>query len=81
MVRMCVIEHVSNQEICRRAGVGNRIPLQLGSRGRVILAFLSEGLQVQVLNLLPEEERKVLQHQLEVIVNTHYSINEKSRRM
>lgn len=34
MVRMCVIEQVSNQEISRRAGVGNRIPLQLGSSGR-----------------------------------------------
>ncbi|MCP1096119.1 IclR family transcriptional regulator [Peribacillus castrilensis] len=76
MVRMCVIEHVSNQEISRRAGVGNRIPLQLGSSGRVILAFLSEGLQAQVLNLLPEEERRMLQQQLEIIVNTRYSINE-----
>lgn len=34
MVRMCVIEQVSNQEISRRAGVGNRIPLQLGLSGR-----------------------------------------------
>ncbi|WP_375088828.1 IclR family transcriptional regulator [Peribacillus sp. RS7] len=76
MIRMCVIEHVSNQEISRRAGVGNRIPLHLGSSGRVILAFLSEGLQAQVLNLLPEEEREILQQQLETIVNTRYSINE-----
>ncbi|ULM99348.1 hypothetical protein L8956_12070 [Peribacillus frigoritolerans] len=52
------------------------IPLQLGSSGRVILAFLSEGLQTQVLNLLPEEERKMLQQQLEIIVNIRYSINE-----
>ncbi|WP_370694107.1 MULTISPECIES: IclR family transcriptional regulator domain-containing protein [Peribacillus] len=37
--------------------------------------FLSEGLQAQVFNHLPKEERKILQ-QLEIIVNTRYSINE-----
>ncbi|MFE4707884.1 IclR family transcriptional regulator [Peribacillus simplex] len=76
MIRTCVIEHVSNQEISRKAGVGNRIPLHLGSSGRVILAFLKEDLQAQVLNILPEEERNILRQKLGTIVNTGYSINE-----
>ncbi|WP_235867299.1 IclR family transcriptional regulator [Priestia abyssalis] len=76
MIRMCVVEYESKQEISRRAGVGNRIPLHLGSSGRVILAFLSEDLQEQVLSLLPEGERKTLRQKLEAIVNTGYSINE-----
>ncbi|PEC50929.1 IclR family transcriptional regulator [Bacillus sp. AFS077874] len=76
MVRMCVVEHESKQEISRRAGVGNRIPLQLGSSGRVILAFLSEDLQGQVLNVLPEEERNLLRPKLDTIVDTRFSINE-----
>ncbi|WP_285765972.1 IclR family transcriptional regulator [Peribacillus sp. SI8-4] len=76
MIRMCVIEHVSNQEISRKAGVGNRIPLHLGSSGRVILAFLNGDLQAQVLNILPEEERNSLQKKLKTIENIGYSINE-----
>lgn len=76
IMRMCVVEHESNQEISRRAGVGNRIPLHLGSSGRVILAFLNEGLQTKALSILPEEERNTLREKLETIVTTGYSINE-----
>ncbi len=76
IMRMCVVEHESEQEISRRAGIGNRIPLHLGSSGRVILAFLSEDFQTRALSVLPEEERKILQQQLETIVDTGYSINE-----
>lgn len=76
MMRVCVVEHESKQEISRKAGVGNRIPLHLGSSGRVILAFLNENLQTQTLNILPEEERTILRKKLETIVHTGYSINE-----
>ncbi|UOQ95125.1 IclR family transcriptional regulator [Halobacillus shinanisalinarum] len=76
MVRMCVAEHVSKQEISRKAGVGNRIPLHLGSSGRVILAFLNKDLQTQILNFLPEEERKIITPKLDVIEKSRYSINE-----
>ena len=76
MMRMCVVEHVSKQEICRRAGVGNKIPLHLGSSGRVILAFLNEDLQTKAVSSLPEEERNILRKKLETIVHTGYSINE-----
>lgn len=76
LMRVCVVEHVSKQEISRRAGVGNRIPLHLGSSGRVILAFLENELQEQVLNGLADEEKERLTGQLEEIKRTRYSINE-----
>jgi DNA-binding IclR family transcriptional regulator len=40
------------------------------------LAFLNEDFQTQVLNFLPEEERKILRTKLETIKDTSYSINE-----
>ncbi|PGZ93086.1 IclR family transcriptional regulator [Bacillus sp. AFS029533] len=76
MDRICVVEHESKQEISRRAGIGNKIPLQLGSSGRVILAFLSEDIKAQILSFLSEEERNILQAKLETIIKTGYSTNE-----
>lgn len=76
MYRICVIEHVSKQEISRKAGVGNKIPLQLGSSGRVILAHLHKDLQEQVLKYVTEEDRNKLLPKLEEIIETGYSINE-----
>ncbi|WP_077212267.1 IclR family transcriptional regulator [Bacillus dakarensis] len=76
MYRICVIEHVSKQEISRKAGVGNKIPLHLGSSGRVILAYLNKDLQEQVLKYVSEEERNKLLPKLEEVRDTGYSINE-----
>ncbi|MFC5589796.1 IclR family transcriptional regulator [Sporosarcina soli] len=76
LIRICVVEHESDQEISRKAGVGNKIPLHLGSSGRVILAFLSEDFQTRALSFLTEEERKILRQKLETIVETGYAINE-----
>lgn len=76
MVRVCVAEEVSKQEISRKAGVGNRIPLHLGSSGRAILANLNRDLQSQILSLLSEEDRKILQSKLDNTTKLGYSINE-----
>jgi len=76
LTRVCVIEHPSQQEISRRAGVGNRIPLQLGASGRTILAFLEDELKNKVLSLLPENERIELTEQLKLVSKTKFSISE-----
>ncbi|VEF49573.1 IclR family transcriptional regulator [Bacillus freudenreichii] len=74
--RICVSEHVSDQQIRREAGIGNRIPLHLGSSGRVILPYLNKNLQKQLLDHLPVKDRDTLQTKLDEILKTGYSINQ-----
>ncbi|MED3995650.1 IclR family transcriptional regulator C-terminal domain-containing protein [Peribacillus frigoritolerans] len=75
MVRMCVIEHVSNQEKSRKAGVGNNsATARLKRTGNIGISKR----RVTGTSIKPPSRgrRKMLQQQLEIIVNTRYSINE-----
>ncbi|MBI4590492.1 MAG: IclR family transcriptional regulator [Candidatus Rokubacteria bacterium] len=65
--RLCIEELESPETITYRAGIGNRVPLHVGSAGKVLLAFL------------PEAERATALKELRLVPLTDRTITSRNR--
>ena len=65
--RICILEAVSRHELAVSRGVGQTLTITAGASGRAILAFLSPDIQTDLINSIPEHERKRVPERVHVL--------------